>query len=265
LEWVEGGATLETALQAAEVLDSWPLQYEVDSDQFVFLREVLDELKRVESGLEIPQFRILHLRVLGGAAVRALGLLHQAFPGFLDEADIPVYHRGTAMSASVPFVPVTEHVRTAYEFKRKSAPSYAERVAGYQEALTYDIANAPRDAIRNDSIRVGWLKRFLRIDRIIGAMRTEREVDELLRRVDFDRCPSLRLWWAAREQRIRQGNAPKDNDVDDWAFLQVIPYADLVLTERSLTSAVLRGDPSLSSRIVSDPREAARIMHAWGD
>jgi hypothetical protein len=197
--------------------------------------------------------------------VRALGLLQQTIPGYLNEGDIPDYHRGKTIAISQPFASVSRHVREAFAFKQKSATSYAGRVTGFKDALSYDIANAPRDAVREDDVRVDWLKRFLRLDRILKHLRPNVDHDGLLNRVEFDRCPALKLWWAIREQRIRQANAPKDNDVDDWAFLQVLPSADLVFTERTLTSDVLRGDRSLSSRIVADPREVKRIMHAWGE
>jgi len=38
LEWVDGNATLDSAKELAAVLDTAPLQYEIEQDSFVFLQ-----------------------------------------------------------------------------------------------------------------------------------------------------------------------------------------------------------------------------------
>jgi hypothetical protein len=120
LDWVDGSATLQSALEPASVVDSARLQYELEMDTFVYTSEVLDECRRVNPELTLPRLPVLHLRLPGGRYEPALGVLAQ-IPGFLRDGDVPDYHRGTCMPRAVPVVSARRHVLQSMRFKSKSA------------------------------------------------------------------------------------------------------------------------------------------------
>ena len=62
------------------------------------------------------------------------------------------------------------------------------------------------------------------------------------------------------EKRIKAGYAPKDNEVDDWLFLPVVPYADLVLIDSNLREFILQADRSLESKVVCNMTDAVDIL-----
>jgi hypothetical protein len=62
LEWVDGNATLESALEIASVIDSAALQYEIELDTFIYLHEVLNQLREEHPDLVLPHFEILFVR-----------------------------------------------------------------------------------------------------------------------------------------------------------------------------------------------------------
>ena len=62
--------------------------------------------------------------------------------------------------------------------------------------------------------------------------------------------------------RCATRHPPKDNDVDDWLLLHVLPYADLVLTDRAFAEVIHFADRTLTERVLSAPVDAARRLEA---
>jgi hypothetical protein len=54
-----------------------------------------------------------------------------------------------------------------------------------------------------------------------------------------------------------------DNDVDDWMIVHIVPFADVVLTERKLAHFIRQADPSLGERVTHDPENAIEILRPW--
>ena len=105
-----------------------------------------------------------------------------------------------------------------------------------------------------------WATRFLRIDRVLRAKNPDVNVQDVLAQVDLAQCPGTRLWLAAREMRIRAGGLAKPNDVDDWVFVPVVPYCDVVLTDKAHREAIVQGDRLLCDRVFADPAEALKAI-----
>lgn len=263
MEWVDGNATLESANEIADVIDSAALQYELEADTAVYLHEVLKELKRLDSRLSLPEYEILHVRSSGGAARRPWTVLEDRVPGYFDDGEL--VHKADFESQEVAFGTAREAVQWAWEFKHDRGQAFQERVNGYKAAFGQDLdALGMRKSkpIQKHEI-IQWMKRFLKVDRVLNGLNTGVDVDGLLGKIEVERCPAVKLFLSAREKRIRAANLPDENEVDDWLFLPVVPYADLVLTERNLRSFIEQADPTLAAKATHDPNRAVEILRKW--
>lgn len=262
LEWVDGCATLASALEIASVVDSAALQYEFEGDTFVFLYEVLNELRLSQPNLILPTFDILFVRDPGVEVERALTVLKGCVPEFFDPGEL-TEEAERFLPQRIPFSKIEDKVRVAWQFKSRRPNVYYERVAGYKDAFNREVASFRATRPKGKPDVIGWMKRFLKIDRIISKFNTDANVDDLLSKLDLTRCPAIRLHLAALDKRIRAGGTPKDNDVDDWMYVPVVPYADLVLTERNLQHFIHQADPSLKSKVTHDPNTAVKLLDKW--
>lgn len=263
LEWVDGNATIESAVEIADMIDSAKLKYEFEADTFVYLHEVVRELKRLDASLCLPEYEIMHVRVIGKSARRAMGVLRCSVPEFFDESES--LSDSESMSVDVPFAPACMHVQQSWKFKHEKPAACRERVDGHIAAFTQDLdvfRSRNKMPIRDDDL-IGWMKRFLKVDQILTKLNTNVDVDLLLRSVERTRCLAIDLYFKAHEKRIRAANKPDENDSDDWSSVAVVPYADLVLTERRLRSFIVAADPSLDSKVTHDPNQAESFLSDW--
>src|SRR5690606_27917061 len=88
LDWVDGNATVETAKELADVVDSARLQYEIEKDSFVFLHEIQEELRRIEPSIRLPAFDVFFVRHITNAARSALPVLMNNVPGFFEPGEL---------------------------------------------------------------------------------------------------------------------------------------------------------------------------------
>jgi len=263
MEWVDGNATLESANEIADVIDSAALQYELEAHSFLYLHEVLRELKRLDPSLSLPEYEILHVRDCGKTVKSALLVLAEVVPGYFDKGDFS--NDPDSLPQKVFFGTAREAVRQAWEFRRDRPHVFQERVNGYKGAFRQDLdAFGMRRSkpIQKHEI-VQWMKRFLKVDRVLNGLNRDVDVDGLLSNIEVERCPAVKLFLSARMEKIRAANLPHDNDVDDWLYLPVVPYADLVLTERNLRSFIKQADPKLAAKATHDPNQALEILRKW--
>lgn len=263
LEWVEGSATLESATEIADVIDSAKLQYEIEFDMIVYLREVLTELKRLDPSLCLPEYEIVHVRILGQSVRRAMGVLRTTVPEFFVESQL--LPGSESLPVEVPCFSARWHVERSWEFKHNRPATCRERVDGHIAAYEQDraafLTRKKKSPQRGDL--VDWMKRYLNVDRILKKLNENVEIDSLLEVVEIERCPAVWLFIKAHEKRIRAGNDAKENDVDDWLSLSVVPYADLVMAERNLRAFMIQAQPQLDVKVTHDPNYAAAVLNEW--
>ncbi|MFN0017003.1 MAG: hypothetical protein ACKVP0_02020 [Pirellulaceae bacterium] len=262
LDWVDGNATVETAKKLAEVVDSARLQYEIEKDSIVFLHEIQAELRRLEPTILLPDFDVFFLRHATEAARTALPVLKSNVPGFFEPGEL--LHPDVEQPNDIEFATAAEYVERAYACKTERPAVYEERVDGHKAAYYHDI-NALAGRHKKDfssAENLGWIKRFVRADRVVAALNPGLPVDELLARVDVTRCPAINLFLEAHLQRVKAGHVVQDNDVDDWMIVHIVPYADVVLTERKLAHFVRQADPTLGERVTHDPGRAIELVRS---
>lgn len=72
----------------------------------------------------------------------------------------------------------------------------------------------------------------------------------------------MNLFLDAHLQRVRAEHAVQDNDVDDWMIVHIVPYADVVLTERRLAHFIRQADRTLGARVTHDPERAIELIQS---
>lgn len=262
-DWVDGKATIESAKEIAEVVDSARLQYEIETDSFVFLYEIQAELRRLEPGIRLPDFEVLLLRDVNKAVPRALPVLKNLVPGFFDPGDLrdPEFE----YPKEIPFSTVAEHVERAYLCKTERPTVYQERVDGHKAAYQHDLEAlaGKRNKSLTSADHLGWMKRFVRVDRVVAALNPDLAVDKLLSRVDLTKCPAVNLFLNAHLARVKAKPPVHENDVDDWMIVHIVPFADVVLTERKLAHFIRQADSSLGNNVTHDPERAMDMLRPW--
>jgi hypothetical protein len=262
LEWVEGMATRETAAQIAAVVDSAKLKFLIEADTFVFTREVLDECRRQNTAIKVPDFPALQNLSDSDELISVIGILSTQVPDYLDKADMERVQSKGDIPTKLPAYQVQEWVRQTFLWKEKNPETYRGRVDKFKESLSEDIERKDEYFNNSQGYRLGWMKGFLKIDKILKAFNAQpdMDIDDLLKNVDVSACPAVDLYWKVREKRMISGNPPNNNDVDDYMFLPVVPYADIILTERNLRAFILQADKALESKVFHNASDAVQAL-----
>lgn len=268
LEWVEGQATLEQAKQTASVIDSSPLQYEVETDKFVWLAEVLDECVRVKPDLRIPKWDKISHRKVGRPKRAALAELTKHCADYFEEGELD-----TGLTQKLPctdalqagYITVSEHVELAFKLREEQPQVFRERVDGYKSAYIDDATSLATHSIQEITAadKRRWLLDFLRVDRILRASDSTIKVEEVLDAIDLCRCPAVSLFCNARLCTLKAKPKPNENDGDDWSLLPVIPYADLVAVDHGFRHFLHQADPTLKSKVTSNPNDFPKMLQQW--
>jgi predicted nucleic acid-binding protein len=264
LDWVDGKATIESAKEIAEVVDSAQLQYEIDADSIVFLHQIVAELRRIEPGIRLPDFDVFLVRDFSKTAPRAIPVLKNTVPGFFEPGEL--LEPDAERPNEIPFFTAREHVERAYICKTERPEVYRERVDGYRAATSHDV-NCLAQRGRNDftsAEELDWMKRFVRIDRVIAAYNPGIPIDELLSQVDLKRCPAVNQFLNAQLARARNENQTVcDNDVDDWMIVHIVSFSDVFLTEKNLAHYIRQADPILAKKVTRYPEAAVEMLRPW--
>jgi len=261
LEWVKGRATEESALQLATIFDKAECLYQAESDTYIYASEVLEECKRVDPSVSFPELPILHYLQKGSQYTPAQTIIEQHVPdydfGSTDKSSFPDH---------VPVVSISTHVIETLRWSKENPDVCEERINGYNEALLQDNTEAGDhfDGFSKKHI-IGWLKRFVQIDKILRIACPNTNIDDLLYAIDISRCPATHLNLIIREYLVRVKCQPKNNDCDDFIYLPIIPYADISLIEKWLSKRILQAEEKMKTRVFRKPRDAANaIMKVFG-
>jgi hypothetical protein len=263
LEWIEGGATLASANQIAAVIDSAKLKYVLEADTFVYTREILDQCHQQDLNIQVPDFPILENLSDNSVLSSAVGILAN-IPDYLEENQRERFEKQMPFPTKVPTFSAQMWVDETFKWKQKNPKICQERIDGFNAALSEDIKRQNEYFAAPQQYREDWIKRYLKIDKILKAFNPKIDINGILDKIDVTKCPAVKLYWNVREKRIQSRNPPQDNDVDDYIFLPVIPYADIVLTERQLRAFILQADNSLKSKVFAKATEAVKALENLG-
>ncbi len=255
---------MKSASEIAAVVDSAKLKYLLEADYLIYTREVLDECRRVAPTINVPDFPILQNISDNSTFHSALHMLADQVPDYFTKEELERLKHEGMIHTEIPVASVKEWVEETLKLKGNNPERYQERVDGFNASLAEDIERKDEYFADRGYCRKNWMKNFLKIDRVLTAFNQGIDVDVLLARIDAENCPAVKLYWTIRENRINTGKAPDDNDVDDYMFIPVIPYADFVLTEKELKHFVLWADRSYKSKVFSNAAQGVEHLKKQG-
>jgi hypothetical protein len=252
LEWVDGKATEETALELAEVFTEAESLYLAESDTCIYTSEVLEECKRIDPSASFPKLPTLHYWQKDGHFTPALMTIKQHVPDYV--------HDSTAKSSfpdQCPVVSIADFVTSALRWKEHAE----KRIRGHNEPLSRDIALAGDQfkCFSKEQI-VRWMKGFLQIDKILRIANPKAAPDDLLSAIDVSRCPATYLYISIWENLVRRKCQPQENDCDDFFYLPVIPYSDISLIETRLAGLILQVDKKMKTRVFCKPPDVVSAL-----
>jgi len=267
LEWVEGKATEESASKISAVVDSAKLKYILEADYLIYTREILDQCCQQDQNLQVPDFRILQNLSDNSTFSSALGILATQVPDYLEENQRKRFQQKGQIPVKIPVVSVRLWVEETFKWKENNLETYRKRVVDFNSSFSEDIKGKEGYFANPRQYQKGWIKGFLKVDRILRAFNphiNDGGINDILDRVDSIKCEAVNLYWKVREERMEYGNPPKDTDVGDYIFLSGIPYADIVLMEDKLRGSILKVDSSFKSKVFSNAGDCLNALKKQG-
>lgn len=264
LEWVEGEATTNSACEIAAIVDSAKLKYILEADYLVYTREILNQYRDQNLNIRVPDFPVIQNLSDSSSLSSALGILLAQIPDYLEENKRAQLEQKIPFPTKVPLFSTQQWVEGTLDWRQRNPETCQKRIDGFKDSLSEDIARKGEYFSDPQRYRKEWMKRFLKIDRILKAFNPQDDVDSVLDKIDVTKCPAVKLYWSVREKRMNSGNPPQDNDVDDYMFLPVVPYADIVLTEHNLREFIRQADNNLMSKVFSKASDALSALENQG-
>jgi hypothetical protein len=246
------------------VVDSAKLKYVLEGDTFIYTREILDQCRQQDQNIRVPDFPVLQNLSDNSTLSTALGILASQIPDYLEENQQKRAQQKGGIPDKIPVFSARGWVEETFVWSQKNPETSQERVDGFNAALSEDIKRQNEYFANPQRYRKDWMKRHLKIDKILKAFNPKIDIDDIidgvLDSIDITKCPAVKLYWNVREKRMKSRNPPQDNDVDDYTFLSGVPYVDIVLTERNLRAFILQADSSLKSKVFAKAMEAVEAL-----
>ncbi|MHC4166778.1 MAG: hypothetical protein ACYSWQ_07465 [Planctomycetota bacterium] len=266
MDWVGGRATQESIGEIAVVVNSANLKYvALDADFFVYTREILDQCCKQDTNITTPDLPPVLQNMSDNNTIRSpVGILANQVPDYFSKELNERTQIDGGLPTEEPVFTVQEWAKGIFEQRKANPQDYQKRIDCFKRCLSEDIERKDEYFRDRKRYRKDWIKRFLKIDRILRAFNPGCDVDAILQKIDIEDCPAVTLYWTVREKRMRSGNPPKDNDVDDYMLLPVVPYADLVLTDNNLREFILQADRNLGSKVFSEVSDALNALEKGG-
>lgn len=265
MDWVGGKATTQSISKIAAVIDSANLKYIMpESDRLVYTYEVLEQFHKQEPSIDVPDLPPIPQIISDNCTIRSsLGILANRVSDYLEENQNEKIKKQGGLPIEIPVLSAGEWGKKIFDQRQKNPGDYQKRIDDFKAQLNYDIQN--KDVYFSDRQRYqkDWIKRLLKIDRILKAFNpqiNDGDIDSILDKIDASECPAVVLYWRVREKRMKQGKPAEDNDVDDYMSIPVVPYADLVLMEKELRAFILQADSNLESKVFAKAAEAVKAL-----
>lgn len=257
---MEGKATIQSASEIAAVVNSAKLKYVLEEDTLIYTREILDQCRQQDPNIQVPDFPIFQNLLDNSTLCSVYGVLSTLVPDYFDESQKERFKTQMPLPVKIPTYTVQQWTEETIKWKQKKPEIAQERIDGFKAALSEDIDRQNEYFAEPLRYRREWVKRCLKIDKILKALNPGINVDSVLNKIDIAKCPAVGLYWNVRGKRLKSCNPPEDNDVDDYIFLPVVPYADIVLTERNLRAFILQADNSLNAKVFAKATEAVEVL-----
>lgn len=262
MDWIDNKATKQRASSLAAVIDSAKLKYIMpETDGLVYTYEVLKQCQAQDSSIRVPDLPPIPQKISNNSTIRSpLGILINQVPDYLDKELREKIPKDIQFPTEEIFLTALQWMDELFKRKQKYPEMYQKRKEYFKASLSEDINRKDEYFNNPQHYRKAWLKRFLKIGRILKAFNPEIDIDGILDKIDATKCSAVRLYWAVREKRMLSGNPPNDNDVDDYMYIPIVPYADIVLIEKELKGYIIQVDKNLKSKVFSKASDALAAL-----
>lgn len=260
LEWVDGEATKESANDIAAVIDSAKLSYLHEYDTCIYLAELLEECQRKNPTIAILNLPKIHKWGDGERFKLANEIIAAEIPDYFSENELDPVGNSSVKYTWTPAPSARDYVERAFQFRQIKPGTHRQRVDDWNTGMQEDMDCMNEYSSSPVTYQMDCMKRWTRIDTVIETLNPGINVDAILSEIEIAKCPAANLYIRARDHRIRASFAPKDNDVDDWMSLPVVPYADFVLTERQLRHFIRQVNPDLASKVFDNAAVAVQAI-----
>ena len=130
--------------------------------------------------------------------------------------------------------------------------------------FNYDIEHKDKYFKNSKPHRLDFIKEELKVDIILEHFNPGTNINNIIGKIDIEKCPALNLLWKCHEIRLQEGKPfRKENDVDDYMFIPVVPYADFMLIEDKFKGTIVKSDNSLKSKVFSNVSDALEALKNW--
>jgi hypothetical protein len=265
MDWIDGKATLQSASDIAAVIDSARLKYTMpETVELIYVHEILDQCRKQNPNIKVPDLPPILQNISDNSTITSALLILTT--QVLDYAEkekkekIERLQQAGLIQNKVPGFSALEWVEDILKRKISYPEDYQNRKDDFKDSLSEDIKRRNEYFCDRERYRKDWIKRYLKIDKILKAFNPEIDVDVVLDDIHTENCPAVILYWTVREKRMKQGKPPTDNDVDDYMLIPVVPYADIVLIEKNLRAFILQADKNLKSKVFSNVSDALNAL-----
>jgi len=266
MDWIDGKATLQSASDIASVIDSALFKYTMpETVELIYVHEILDECRKQNPNIKVPELPPILQSISDNSTITsALLILANQVPDYLERNKMEQLQHVENNQTKVRVFSVRQWVEGILQRKISYPEDYQNRKDDFKIRFKYDIQH--KDEYLSDRLRYrkDWMKQFLKIDSILKAFNPIIDVDDVLEKINVTKCPAVTLLWNVHEKIMKCSKPPKDNDLDDYMFIPVIPYADIALIEKRFKGFIIQADNSLKSKVFSKASKALNALESHG-
>jgi len=267
MDWVGGKASTQSISEIAAVVDSANLKYvALDADFFVYTREILDQCRKQNPSIHVPDLPPILQNVSDNSTILSpLHIIMNHVSEYLEKSLTEAIEEQGGLPNEIPVFTVVEWVNEIFKQRLQNPKNYQSRTDSFIKRFNYDIEHKDEYFRNPNHHRLEWFKKILKVDKILKAFNPKINVDNILEKIDIKGCPAIDLLWKFHEIRMKNGNLLRDeNDVDDYMFIPIVPYADVMLIETKFKGTIVQADNSLKSKVFSKVSDALNALENQG-
>lgn len=260
MDWVGGNATTQSTSEIAAVIDSASLKYTMPTEVFgVCIQEVLYQCKKQKSDILIPDLPPILQNISDNCTFRSsLAILTNQVSGYTN-VKLP---KG-GLPEEIPVSTVAEWVEKIFN-KEQNTGCYQKRRAYFMKRFNYDIEHKDGYFKNPKPHRLDFIKEELKVDIILEHFNPEINVNDIIEKIDIEECHALNLLIQCHEIRLQKGKPfRKENDVDDYIFIPIVPYADFMLIEDKFKGTIIQTDNRLRTKVFSNVSDTLEAIKNW--
>jgi len=266
MDWINGKATTQSISEIAAVIDSANLKYTMPTEVFgVCTQEILYQCKKQNSGILTPDLPPILQNISDNCTFRSsLVILTNQVPGYTKVEQPEVIKKQGGFPEEIPVSTAAEWVEIIFN-KEQETECYQRRRDSFMKRFNYDIEHKDKYFKNPKPHRLDFIKEELKADKILEHFNPGINVNDIIGKIDIEKCPALNLLWKCYEIRLQEGKPLRDeNDVDDYMFIPVVPYANLMLIEKKFKGTIIQADNSLKSKVFSKVSDALDAFESKG-